>query len=401
MTDPLSPDALMAHVHALARDIGPRPPGHPAEARAREYVRRTLADAGILGADEQPFSTWDTWGYMLLTPLLLSLAGNALGRARRWGRAVGGLASLLSAFLWWRITTAQRQPLSFLYPKRPTANTVARIPPTGGVEHRVVLVGHTDTNKHRGFFSPARKRFLLTTSTLGIVLPLVNGLAQLAQAAGAGCKTDAVRRASLWALASFLPVVLHDETGGHIPGANDNASAVACLLGLGTHLKRHPLRRTEVWLAFTGAEEVGCLGMHALLDAHGSELVDAWFVDFEMVGARDVAYVTRHSSLTYLGAYAPDDESLALARETRERHPALDVRGRPMVILEEVSTLRRRGYRGICLAGVAGDGWLPNWHRHADDVDAVEAVGLARAARFALAMMQTLDERSPAGLRQG
>lgn len=45
-----------------------------------------------------------------------------------------------------------------------------------------------------------------------------------------------------------------------------------------------PLEHTEVWLAFTGAEEVGSVGMHVLLDRCGEQLRDAYFLDFEMVG---------------------------------------------------------------------------------------------------------------------
>ena len=35
MTDPLTSEALMRHVHALAREIDPRPTGGPQEAQAR------------------------------------------------------------------------------------------------------------------------------------------------------------------------------------------------------------------------------------------------------------------------------------------------------------------------------------------------------------------------------
>jgi hypothetical protein len=131
--------------------------------------------------------------------------------------------------------------------------------------------------------------------------------------------------------------------------------------------------------------------MHKLLDVYGDELTDAWFIDFEMVGTDEVAYVTRHSSASYLTGYAPDDESLALARETQRRYPELGVGARDMVIVEEIGTLRGRGYRGICLVGVGKDGWLENWHRYADCVDNVRPAGLERAARFALAMMEALD----------
>jgi hypothetical protein len=42
---------------------------------------------------------------------------------------------------------------------------------------------------------------------------------------------------------------------------------------------------------------------------------------------------------------------------------------------------------------VGPDGWLANWHRYSDNVYSIEPAGIERAARFALAMMQTLDGR--------
>lgn len=426
----LSASALMGHVRALADGIGPRPPGHPQENEARTYIRRVLAGEGFDEIEEMPFPAWDTWGYSFVAPVALALAGNALGLVqwgtntldvpesnaqppkclagsipnlpknlrrqalvRRAGKLLGGLATLAGAYQLWQLAGLKRQPLAALFPKHPSANLVVRIPPAGERRHRVVLVGHTDTNKHRATFSAELKSLIISEMTLGMGAMAANGLAQLAQAAGANGWVKGFQVASLLGLAGSLALLLKDERGGYIDGANDNASAVACLLGLGAYLKRQPLQHTEVWLAFTGAEEVGCLGMHHLLDVYGEPLADAWFIDFEMVGVEEIAYVTRHSSGSYLTDYAPDEESSALARETAQQHPELNVSGREMVIFEEVGALRGRGYRGICLVGVGEDGWLVNWHRHDDNASNIEPVGLERAACFALAMMQILDTR--------
>ncbi len=393
MSDFLTAQALFAHVRALAEDIGPRPTGHPAEAQARAYIRERLQQAGFSAdeIEEMPLQVWDTWGYTLVVPLLLSLAGNAAARAGRFGKLIGGLTSLFSAYHLWKAEAGARQPLGFLFPKRPTANLIVRIPAAETPRHRVVLIGHTDTNKNRFTFAPRMKRLLLPSTTLAEMALLANGGVQLWQAFRGAETGEKWRKASLAGLALALPYLLGDELGAYVPGAADNASAVACLLGLGAHLKRAPLKHTEVWLAFTAAEEAGCLGMHALLDAYGDQLKDAWFIDFEMVSTPEIVYVTHHSSLSYLSGYTPDPESLAWARETSRRHPELRVHGRPLVIVEEVGSLRGRGFRGICLAGVGEDGWLASWHRHTDDVAHLDPAGLERAARFALAMLHTLD----------
>lgn len=394
MTSPLAATALMAHVRALADTIGPRPTGTPQEARARDYIRQSLMEAGITNIEEQPFATQSTSGYGLIYPLTLALLGNVLGAAGRIGKVAGGLATVYSAYNLWRFMGMHRPPMEPLYPKRQSANLLVRLPPMGSVYQRVVLIGHTDTNKHRLLFASWMKRAILPLATAGVLTTLANGLAQIAQAVGPNPAAESMQKVTLGMTAYNLLLALNDERNGYIDGANDNATAIACLLGLAAHLRQHPLQHTEVWLAFTGAEEVGCIGMHALLDQYGHMLQNAWFLDFEMVGVDNIAYVTHHSAVSYLNGYAPDAESLALAEETARRHPELGVTGCPMMIMEEVGALRGRGFRGLCLVGVGADGWLANWHRYSDNTSNIEPAGIERAARFARAMLQILDSRS-------
>lgn len=379
-------EQLFAHVRALADDIGPRPTGRRAEAQAREYIRKQLAEMGIELADELPFETTGTWGWGLIPPLLLNLSGNALppGNGRR---ALGALLAFLGAYDLWRGTTGMPgQLLERLAPKLESRTLVARIAPQAEIKRRVVLIGHTDTNKHRLSFSPITKRLMLPTMTTLIAATLLRGVALLV----------GLRRVQQWIDAYILfglGVLAADELFGYIDGANDNATAVACLLEIGRQLQATPLQHTEVWLAFTGAEETGLHGTHALLDTYGNDLRDAWFVDFEMVGTGNIAYVTQHSGLTNLNPYQPDSESLALAREVAALHPELQVTGREMIMMEEVAALRKQGYRGICLVGMGEDGWLANWHQYSDNSRNIETQPLERAAHFAWYMLEQLDAR--------
>src|SRR6185295_20194940 len=57
-------------------------------------------------------------------------------------------------------------------------------------------------------------------------------------------------------------------TAAATPGANDNASAVASMLTCAEQLHVRLPDDVELWLVGTGAEEVGCVGMHGFLDAH-------------------------------------------------------------------------------------------------------------------------------------
>lgn len=385
MLDPLDGNVLLEHVSALAYTIGPRPPGHSAEARARAYIRQALHAMGAPEPEEQPFYTPDTWGYALGTPFALSLAGSALGRWGRAGSWVGAALNAIGAYFTWRATSGLRQPLDRIARQRLSANLIVRIPPLGERRRKMVLVGHTDTNRHRGTFGPARKALLPAFTTAALTFQLAGAVAQ---AAGAARLSLAMAAGQLVGLG----IILDDETGPFVDGANDNASAVACLLGIGAALRAAPLEHTEVWLAFTGAEEVGAVGMHVLLDRRGDELRDAYFLDFEMVGRGELAYAAHHSGFSYLSGYAPDPESVALVERAACEQPRLRVAGRRLMMLEEVAALRRRGYRGICLVGLDADGWPANWHQVSDAVGMIEPEALERAARFGLAMLRTLDK---------
>jgi hypothetical protein len=382
----LSEGYLFDQVNALAGMIGPRPAGSRSELLARQYVRHALEALGIPddAVSEEVLRTPDSWGWPLLAACALALIPNFLPRPLR---RVTGWLPLAGAYFAWRTFTARKQPLLEVLPAHDTANLIVTIKPTGEVKQRVVLLGHTDSNKDRFWFSGKLKRYMRAASTFGVSMMLLNGIGLLT-----GWRF--LQRMSFTPMLASTVAMAADEFGAYIAGANDNASAMACLLGIGGQLQQTPLEHTEVWLAFTAAEEVGAVGLHALLDNHREALADAYFIDFEMVGAGEIAYVTDHSGMLAFNNYRPDNDSMALAVETARENPDLNVRGAPLTIVEEVAALRGRGFRGLCIAGVGDDGWLVNWHRSSDVVVNITPKSLERAAHFAWAMLKKLDGKA-------
>lgn len=393
MTDNMvSAEALMKHICALSDGIGPRPAGTPREAQAQAYVRKALGEMGIRKVETLHFKTSMTWTPALMVPTALAFAGNFLLGGRR-GRLVGGLLSLFAAYSLWQTLSGRRSIPARIAQTKPSTTQFVRIAPKSKHHHTLVLIGHVDSNKDRATFSPQAKHLLVMAGTTLTLATVMNGVVQLIRAVGSKRALGLEYALSLGGLLTGLVVNSYDDMKGYIDGANDNASAVACLLGLAGHFKANPLEHTEVWLAFTGAEEVGLLGLHTLLDIHGNELKDAYFLDFEMVGAGELAYVTHHSSLSSWSGYTPDPYSAALAAETARQHPDLGIKGKSMVILEEISALRARGYKGLCLVGVGEDGFLVNWHQKSDVSANIDPAKLEKAARFALAYAETLDQK--------
>ncbi len=381
--DFLSAANLIQHVNALADNIGPRPAGSRAEMQARQYVRHALTDAGVeIPADVQRFSAPDTWGYALLAHTAVGAASNLIPKSLR---KVGAVVTFLSAYWALQFASGGRTPFSGLSASEDSANLLIRIPAKRRARHKVVLIAHLDTNRHRISTSPQVRPYFRMLTAAGITLGFANAVAQW-------FGWNWLRKPTVLALFSALPMVLLDESGPFVAGANDNASGVACLIGLGAAVNAEPMENTEVWLAFTGAEESGCHGIHHLLDAHRVELANAYFIDLERVGAGDIAYVTQHGSMSSLGGYRPDDESLGLAIRAARSHPELAVRGTSLAMSDEVGALRGQGFRAICLTGVSADGDPIRWAQANDTTQHIEPARLETAARFALAMMKTLDE---------
>jgi hypothetical protein len=252
------------------------------------------------------------------------------------------------------------------------------------------LVGHLDSQKQRFQFPPSPHWITKTQTSLPIVVGLLGGLALLLELA----LGNVLPSWWLWIVgAGFLYGfigALYDEFQPHVEGANDNATAVSVLLGVGAALKSQPLENTDVVLLFTGCEEVGCAGMENYLKQYAPPKENTFWVDVEMVGTGNLCYVTKHG-ISYLSAYYPHPHMVKLADQTAREHPDLKVTGKDMVIIEEIANLWRRGYKSVCVAGYNAEGVLPNWHRLSDTLENIEPETLSRAAHYVWELAREID----------
>ncbi len=184
-----------------------------------------------------------------------------------------------------------------------------------------------------------------------------------------------------------------DDRVPFTPGAHDNAASVAVALEVAARLAAKPFEHTQVWLAFTGAEETDHAGLYALLRKHDPELRDAAFIGLEGLGSGELVYLTRQGVCAH---YTPDPELLALVEGVAARRPELGARAAQMTGEDEVGTLRRSGYRALCIAGRdPGSGTLPHWHRPDDTADTVSGEFLERAADLVVALLEAVDDQAP------
>jgi len=380
-------EALLTHVEALAREIGPRGTGTKGEEQAAHYVREQLQKLG-LAANEQRFLAVGDMNWFPISAALLALCGTMIYPWAGWTRWLGALlAGLAAVLLWWAIVRAD-SPLWCLLPRVTSRNVVARVTPTGKTQQRVVVLSHLDSNRCRLAWCAGKAKTIKYGSIATLTAYGLNGLLYLL---GAASRSQWPYLASLpgaaYALATLV-VLLAEMHRPYSPGANDNAASVAVNLGLAEWLTKDPLEKTEVFLAFTGAEEVDHRGLKVLLKEH-TELREALFIDLEGVGGGELCYLAQEGLIKH---YRPDPELVALVEEMAKRRPDLKVKPGVLLVVDEVQTLRRLGYRAICLAGRDPQtDSLPYWHTCEDTLEHVSAAALGRAAEFVWEMLQEID----------
>jgi len=380
-------EALLTHVEALAREIGPRGTGTKGEEQAAHYVREQLQKLG-LAANEQRFLAVGDMNWFPISAALMALCGTMIYPWAGWTRWLGALlAGLAAVLLWWAIVRAD-SPIRFLLPRVPSRNIVARIAPKREARRRAVVLSHLDSNRCRLAWCAGKARTIKYGSIATLAVYSANGLLYfLGAATGWHWPYLASFPGAFYVLATLI-VLIVDTRRPYSPGANDNAASVAVNLGLAERLTKDPLEKTEVFLAFTGAEEVDHRGLKVLLKEH-TELREALFIDLEGVGGGELCYLAQEGLIKH---YRPDPELVALVEEMAKRRPDLKVKPGVLLVVDEVQTLRRLGYRAICLAGRDPQtDSLPYWHTCEDTLEHVSAAALGRAAEFVWEMLQEID----------
>ncbi len=385
----LSANRLMEHIYFLCKKLPPRQPTTAGERQAAEYVQATLQKMGVESRIET-FKGIPTLGLPGIISVLIGLAAIPFG----WtgfapGKWIASLLMLVCGLTMYQLYANIPPFFSKWIERWDSWNVIGHIQPSGAPKRRIYLIGHLDANKQRFLLPTPDPRLLKPSQTFSILIPVIVGLTFLGEAL-LGWNLFWIQAAAIAFLAISIAMLLYDETQPTVEGANDNASAVSILLGVAETLKTQPIQNSEVILLFTGCEEVGHHGLQDYLQRHQPAAENAYWIDLELVGAGNICYATRHG-VTYLTEYEPGPEILALARQTAQNHPELNVTARDMLILEEVATLRHAGHNGLCLMGYDEHGYLPLWHRLTDRLENLQPATLQRAAYFTWEIIQTID----------
>jgi len=260
----------IAHLAAIDR-----PSASPGEHEAAQWIAAQLAEFGCDVRVEQERAHGGYW-FPLGVPNALAGAAGLL--ARRGGRRRRALAAAVGAFaaaaIWDDVGGGKLWFRRRFLPSRRTWNVVAE---TGdrSAERTLVFVAHHDAAHwgllfHPGVLPLVDRLFpgLLarTNTSPPLMAPVIAGPLLVALGALTGR-----RRALSWGASFALgSAATFAEIGarGAVPGANDNLTGVATLIGLATELAEQPLEGLRVLLVSTGAEEGFMEGMQAFARRH-------------------------------------------------------------------------------------------------------------------------------------
>ena len=240
---------LMTHVEQLADDIGPRPATTESEEHASRYIRDAFEARG-LETEAQSFESPRTYGWAFVLYHLLAIVAAVGSHWLPWPSLVLGI--VVAVVLHYDLDT--RFGLTSIMPKGPSQNVIARHTPKAGRGERltrVVIVAHYDSARSSWAFSPSLVKSFVATFTLmklcTYVIPLLIAVRLLPFVHRFEPYSWYVTLApAAYLLLPFVINLQRELFGRFTPGANDNASGVAAMLGVLERLVPEPDAATVV-----------------------------------------------------------------------------------------------------------------------------------------------------------
>jgi peptidase M28-like protein len=362
------------------------------EGEAAEWIAAALRDEGLDARVELERVHGSYW-WPLGIPSALAIAGVML--ARRGRRVTGAGLGALGAAAVVDDLSAGRRWLRRVLPKRTTANVVAEAGDRDA-DRTLVLVAHHDAAHTSIFFNPAITEWVgdLSQPAPGqpprmpaLMLPIAAGPALAGAAVLAGARRLATLAAWICAgiVASFAEIALQPT----VPGANDNLTGVATVLGIARALSERPLSGLRVMLVSTGSEEALMEGMWAFARRHFPALPAdrTHLLCVDTVGSPHLVLAEAEGMLQ-LRDYDADFKEL-VAESARELGVDLR-RGMKMRFGTDGLLALRHGIPAAMLTSVNEHGSPSNYHWPTDTPDRLDYARLADAVTLCEAVMRRL-----------
>ena len=287
-------------IHRIIDEVGPRMPCSPAEAKSAEIVKAEL-DKTCDSAHIEAFTCHPRAFLGWLRPVaLMVLASFAcyffLMPVIPLVAAILAVSlNIISLIILWFEFFNYDEFKDPLFKEKPSQNVVGIMKPKGEVKDILIFSGHHDSALQFNLLRYLKHGYFiiiflaLVVFVVWIVLSVLNLIATIfilnfAFLGGMAFKWFLIGIAPLIGLLLF---VWPGERANTVPGAIDNLSAVAVVLGLGRYLQKHREiipEGMEIRLVSFGCEEAGLRGAYRYVAAHLDELKQHNTVNFNMDG---------------------------------------------------------------------------------------------------------------------
>jgi hypothetical protein len=376
--------------------------GSQAEHRAAIWIAKRFNEAGAPARiEEERFL--DGYAKQLLP---LGAAGVVAGIAALGGRgralpaAVGAAGS---AAIVDDVSNGSRLWRKLMTRPKTTWNVVAEAGDSEGPVTLVVLAhhdaaptGHVFDQSLQQWFA---RQFPELVDRIDTSVPLWWPVAGGPALAAAGAATGNRRLAWAGTVLSALVVALGVDVARSpvVPGANDNLSAVAALVGLAERLRERPVPGVRVLLVSCGAEEVMQGGIYGFADRHFPQLEreSTFFLNLDTIGSPELVMVEGEGAFRmerYPGPAFRDLIARVVERTGRPFRRGLLSRASTDAVIPG-----RAGYPTATIAS-----WDPetkvlsNYHLMSDTPENLHYETIARAVRIAHGVAEALAVRTRA-----
>jgi Peptidase family M28 len=362
-----------------------RPSASAGEQRAAEWIVEQLA-AGATPARIEAEAAHGTHLPFVLPSALAVLAGLLRSRSLAAATAALATAAILDEL------EGRRRLVRRLLARRETYNVVAEVGDPRA-SRTVVFVSHHDVARPWGAAFGAIASAPPPRLLRGRPLPIAAALAYapLTVLLGVAGRLQALRRAGI-GLCTFIVVLFADiARRAPVPGANDNASGVAALLGVACDLVHRRPTSVRVVLLSTGSEETMLEGMEAFLRRHRRELDPrrTIVVCLDMLGWDRLLL---RESEGVLRRYRSRREDVDLLLRAARGATVPVVVAPAHVAPSDGLAARWAGLPTIFLSSAAADGGCPHYHRPSDVPENVDIETVTAARRLCTQLVAELED---------
>jgi hypothetical protein len=379
----------------LARDIGPRPPGSPAERSAARFVEKELKALGLV-VETQRFKAPSTTAWSEFFVHLTLVVGVLIFPIS----SHFSYALIFLGFIFFLMEEYGRGPFSWLQPRRQSENVVARIKPMRNPRKTLVVMAHTDSPRSAFYYRPGMVRFFRTTLLLDFICQACLFMLFTVSYGGYLLDMEQDKLGLLWRLGLILLVIpilaliglfAKAALGKATPGGNDNGSGVAVLLELARVYSRRQPHNIDLWLVSTGASDAAGLGARRFVRDNRRELKGAFYIILDQVGRGFPVCYRREGRLI---PFRANRYLTSLARNLSEVHAHYSAGfRRNNLYISEGFQLLSRGRKAVTVSSREKSRYPRYWRLYNDDYDNLDPRSLRLTLDFVQSMVDEVDRQ--------